>query len=239
MPEPQEELRRALAENRRRKKDIPAERYAPWNIVERWMLDDRHRRAAQMLHRLGVFPDEGTPCLEIGVGTGGWLPTLLAWGVAEEQLHGVDIDAERLADTARRLPAVCPALCDGAALPYADGRFGLVVASTVLTSVLDPAHRRRIAKEIERVLRPGGALVWYDFAVDNPRNDQVRAVARQELTSLFPGLRGETRRITLAPPLARLVAPLGFWSLELLATVPWLRTHLLAVLVRDGADQPS
>lgn len=196
------------------------------------MIDDRRRRAAEMLRRLGVFPEESTRCLEIGVGRGGWLPTLLDWGVAEECLAGIDIDAERLAGTARRMPAARFAVADGGLLPFADEDFSLVVMSTVMTSVLDPEVRRRIASEVRRALRPGGALLWYDFAVDNPRNPNVRAVGRHELRSLFVGFEGEAHRVTLAPPLARFLAPFGFWGLETAASFPWLRTHILAVWLR-------
>ena len=93
---------------------------------------------------------------------------------------------------------------DATDLPWPDNRFRLVVASTILTSVLDDRMRLRIAEEIIRVLAPGGAVLWYDFAVNNPRNSQVRKVDRQELRRLFATLNGPVRSVTLAPPLARL-----------------------------------
>ena len=79
---------------------------------------------------------------------------------------------------------------------------------------------------------PGGALLWYDFRVNNPRNPNVRGVGRKELRSLFPDLAGEVRSATLAPPIARLVAPRSNWLATTLEGFPFLRTHLLAVLVK-------
>ena len=55
-------------------------------------------------------------------------------------------------------------------------------------------------------------------------------MSRKELQGLFPELSGIVRRVTLAAPLVRLVAPRSWWLAELLEAVPWLRTHLVAVL---------
>ncbi len=89
-----------------------------------------------------------------------------------------------------------------------------------------------MAREITRVLTPGGALLWYDFAVNNPRNPNVRKVGREELRALFPELRGRIRSATLAPPLTRMVAPRSWVAATLLEALPPLHTHLLAVLVK-------
>ena len=94
---------------------------------------------------------------------------------------------------------------------FRDGTFDLVLQSTVFTSMLDPAVRRAAAGEIAPVLRPGGAVLWYDYYYDNPRNPDVRRVRRAELEALFPGCRRGDRRVTLAPPLTRALAARA-WS---------------------------
>ena len=58
-----------------------------------------------------------------------------------------------------------------------------------------------------RVVRPGGLILWYDYHVNNPFNPDVRAVTARELSALFQDCDIERRRVTLAPPLARLVGP--------------------------------
>jgi len=224
------ERERLLAEYRRRDREIPAERYAAWQPAEILMRDERKRLAAQLLHRAGAFPGAETPCLEVGYGRLGWLADLLSWGVGEKALHGVELDAGRAAEAQRRLPAADLRTGDAARLPFADETFGLVVASTVFTSVLDDAMRRSIAAEVERTLRPGGALLWYDFRLNSPGNPNVRGIGRRELRSLFPGLGGEVRSLTLAPPLARLVAPKSYRAAVVLGALPPLRSHLIAVL---------
>ena len=83
---------------------------------------------------------------------------------------------------------------------------------------------------MRRVLRRGGLILWYDFHVNNPRNADVRAVTRDEILALFPGCSARMQRLTLAPPLARAIAPHSRLVCELLSLVPFLRTHTLAAI---------
>jgi len=121
---------------------------------------------------------------------------------------------------------------DASRLPWPDATFRLVVASTTFSSILDPVLRRLVAAEAVRVLAPGGALLWYDLKVDNPRNPNVRGVGRRELAELFPELAGPVRSAALAPPIARAVAPASWLLADFLEAFPFLRTHLIAVLVK-------
>jgi ubiquinone/menaquinone biosynthesis C-methylase UbiE len=229
-----EERERVLAEYSRREREVDANLYAPWAVAFEFMHDTAAHSAAQMLHRAGVFPGHQSQCMEIGFGYLGWLAHLIQWGVPEKHLHGIELNTQR-ADRAREiLPLSDLRVGDAAKLPWEAGVFHLVVASTVLTSILSFETRRKVAAEISRVLAPGGALLWYDFAVNNPRNQHVRKVDRSELRQLFPDLRGEIRSITLAPPLARFLAPKSITLATLLEAIPWLRTHLIAVLVKPS-----
>jgi ubiquinone/menaquinone biosynthesis C-methylase UbiE len=226
------EAQRVQAEYQRRQQEIAAETYAPWQPAEVFMRAGRTRAAAAMLRRENVFPEVGDACLEVGFGSLGWLGTLITWGVAETDLHGLEIDPARAQHARRRLPAADLRVGNAVDLPWESGSVKLVVASLVFTSILDLRVRRLVAGEITRVLRPGGALLWYDIAVNNPRNPGVRRVTRAELRGLFPALRGPIRSVTLAPPLVRWLAPRSWPLATLLESVPLLRTHLLAVLTK-------
>lgn len=229
-----EERQRLLREHRRREAEIEPDLYAPWQPAELFMLAERRRRAAALLHGAGVFPGATTPCLEVGYGRLGWLGDLISWGVRETSLAGIELDEARAACAQEALPAADLRIGDAAAMPWADKRFSLVVTSTVFTSVLDAALRRQIADEIVRVLAPGGALLWYDFRVDNPRNPNVRGIGKRQLRELFPRLSGTLRTTTLAPPLVRRIAPRSHWLATTLETLSPLRTHLVAVLVKTA-----
>ena len=125
-----------------------------------------------MLHRAGVFPVAGNPCLEIGYGTLGWLAELVCWGIREADVYGLELDAQRARAAQAALPAADLRVGDASSIPWKDDTFRLVVASTVFTSILDSRVRQLVADEVTRVLAPGGALLWYDFAVNNPAQSQ-------------------------------------------------------------------
>jgi SAM-dependent methyltransferase len=115
------------------------------------------------------------------------------------------------------------------------GHFDLVCQHTVFTSILDPVLRQQIASEMARVLRPGGAVLWYDFLYDNPRNPDVRGAGAKEIRDLFQSFDIHLSKVTLAPfierRLPKLGLPLWYW---LLTSLPPLRTHYLALLVKTG-----
>jgi ubiquinone/menaquinone biosynthesis C-methylase UbiE len=192
------------------------------------------KAAATILRRCGSFPSAGDHCLEVGFGRLGWLGELISWGVPETNLHGIELDEVRVKSAKELLPLADLRVGDATKLPWDDGAFRLVIASTVFTSVLDPSVRQLLAKEILRVLPIGGALLWYDFAINNPGNSNVRKVDRSELRSLFPQSRRIIKSITLAPPLARFIAPRSWALANMLEAIPFLRTHLIGVLIKNS-----
>lgn len=211
---------------------LTPEIYAPWQAAEMLAREERKRVAAMQLQRAHAFPAAHSRCLEVGCGSQGWLGELVTWGVSQRALHGIDLSAESVETARRCLPAADLRIGDATALPWSDAVFHLVIASTVFSSVLDTRVRAALAAEIRRVLRPGGAFVCYDLAVNNPRNRQVRRVTRRELRELFPDLDGTITAVTLAPPLARRIAPHSWTVATLLQALRPLRTHLLAVLIK-------
>jgi hypothetical protein len=228
----QREGQRIVREYQRRFAACDPDLYAPWQVAGSLYRNETSLLAAQMLHRTGKFPDRGDACLEIGFGGLGWLGQLISWNLCEKDLHGIELDPKRAAYVRDALPAADLRVGDAASLPWDNCTFQLVIASTVFTSILSQEVRRAVAAEMTRVLAPTGALLWYDFFYNNPRNPHVRRVTRRELKNLFPSLVGEVRSVTLAPPLARCIAPISVLAAEALAAIPFLRTHLLAVLFK-------
>src|SRR5207249_216906 len=94
---------------------------------------------------------------------------------------------------------------DAQAIPFPDGAFDLVLAFTLLSSIVDPAARRRVVAEMIRVTAPGGLIVIYDFWI-NPFNRHTRSLKHAEVRELFAGHTVDFKAVTLAPPLVRLLA---------------------------------
>ena len=107
-----------------------------------------------------------------------------------------------------------------------------MLQSTVFTSLLDDAFQQRLAERMWRWVRPGGAVLWYDFSWDNPRNPDVRGVPLARVRALFPEGTVHARRVTLAPPIGRAVVRVHPAAWRLFNAVPWLRTHVLAWIAK-------
>ena len=184
-----------------------------------------------MLKRAGVNDLHSKRILEVGCGNGFWLGDFVKWGADPTKITGIDLDARRVAEARRRTPAAVTVRCvDGALLSDPASSYDLVLQSTLFTSVLDHGTRCQIASEMTRVLADDGLILWYDFHVNNPDNANVRRVTKSEIRLMFPRCNVRLERITLAPPLARMVAP---WSVSLCAALemfPPLCTHYLGAI---------
>jgi ubiquinone/menaquinone biosynthesis C-methylase UbiE len=206
-------------------------RYSLWDPAQLYIRQERERAILKMLNRHGFRRLGTATVLEIGCGTGSILREFIRFGVNPSNATGIDIDEDRLEVARRAVEGVTFRSADAAQLPFDDASFDLVLAFTVFTSISDAAKRAAAASEILRVLRPGGALLWYDFRF-NPINRETQALRLGDVRRLFGRKPIETRPITLAPPIVRIVAPRSWLACNLLETVPLLRTHLLALVRR-------
>ncbi len=229
------ELDRIRAEYARRAQDPRLQgRYSPFQPGALFTMQTRERAILRLLRQAGFAPLDRFDILEVGCGEGAVMLDLLRWEADPTRLCGCDLLPDRVACARRRLPAATGlAVADGGALPYPTARFDLVLQFTVFTSVLDQGLRQRIAAEMWRVLRPGGAVLWYDFRFQGLHNPAVRAIHPRQVRPLFPQGRFLARRVTLAPPIARRLARWSWPGCELLDRLPWLRTHDL-ILIRKG-----
>lgn len=229
MIERPDEAERLAAAYARRPVDDP--RYSLSDPAYRLAVEEREAAVLALLAREGYQALGPHRILDLGCGTGGWLRDLVRWGADPARLVGIDpLPARVERARAESAPGVRLDVGNGTALPYDDRSFDLVVMSMICSSIADPEVAAQVTREARRVLRPGGLILWYDFFVGNPRNPDVHGVGRAEIARLFPGATVRLQRITLAPPLARLVAP---WSLALargLGAIPLLRTHYLGAI---------
>lgn len=215
----------------RRQANLDKSVYSHFNKGNLVRVQELEARILQLLESHDRRELRNQTILEVGCGTGYWLREFIKWGARPEGLVGVDLLADRIAQATQVCPSTVSFYCESAStLRFPDSSFDLVLQSTVFTSILNPGMKQQIALEMLRVLKPEGVILWYDAAVDNPRNADVRGINRKEIAELFPHCRIELSRITLAPPLARLIAPYSWTASQLLGRIPLLCTHLLGTI---------
>jgi len=159
----------------------------------------------------GLMPLDKCEVLDLGCGHGGWLRMLHEWGADPARLHGVDLLADRI-EQARFLspPEFDLRLGNGLRLDYPDRSFDFCAASTVFSSILDKDVQLAVAEELTRVLRPGGWLMLFDYAISDPRNPDTIGISLRRLKAIFRGmnLASVDKLLLPAPVLRRLPASL-------------------------------
>jgi SAM-dependent methyltransferase len=221
-----ERIRRVFA--RRAAQGLDA-RYAYWKPENLFLYQERERALLSLLRAEDLLPLTTSRVIDVGCGTGGVLRDFLGYGAVPDNLAGVDLVPDRI-EAARELsPNIDFRVANAVDIPFEDGAFDMALCFTVFSSITDPGTRRQVAREMLRVLRPGGIVVWYDFWV-NPVNPETRGVRLREVAELFGGPPVAARRVTLAAPIARLLAPRTWLASELLSRLPLLRTSWIALL---------
>ena len=211
-------------------------KWSPSNPGNAAILRERMSALVEMLGRAGIHPLQDMNILEIGCGDGQVIGELLQIGASPARITGLDLLEERIAVARASHPDIRFLCGDASRLDIPDRSVDLVVVFTVFSSILDSDLRLSIAREAERVLRPGGAVGWYDFMRNNPSNPNVRGMGKAEIARLFPGFRIALSRVTLAPPIARHLGALTRVAYPLLASLPLLRTHYVGVLVKGSRE---
>lgn len=215
-----------------RRAAAPDERYTRFNAAHLFAIQRREWAALELLRPF--YPLRGKRLLEIGCGGGGVLHEYLGCGVQPKLLHGVDLLEGRLRGAKNLLPHLPIVCADGQNLPYTADSFDLVLQYMAFSSILDDAVKANIAREMLRVVRrSGGSILWYDFWL-NPSNPQTRGIRPAEIRRLFPGCTYTFRRVTLAPPLARRLAPIAPLLCYIMEALRIFNTHYLVLIKPSG-----
>ena len=227
-----EEARIRTAYAKRQRDDVRYSWFSPGYL---FFMQERERRLLTLLRQHGFTFLDTYKILEIGCGTGYRLREFIKWGARPENITGVDLLSDRVTEAKTLCPEAVQVQCGSAAtLTFPGATFDLVLQSTVFSSVLDSRMQQQMASEMLRVVKSDGLILWYDYHVNNPWNADVRGVARRAIHQLFPGCSIQLQRLTLAPPLLRLLAPYSWLACYLLGKVPWFCTHYLGMIRKNA-----
>jgi SAM-dependent methyltransferase len=208
--------------------------YSWFDTGHLFIVQQLERRLLTLLRRHTLESLQSKTILEVGCGNGYWLREFIKWGAHPDNLMGVDLLNDQVAQARSLSPArVTFKHGNAARLDVPAESFDIVLQATMFTSILDRMLKEYLAAEMLRVLKPEGVVIWYDFHVDNPRNPDVRGIKRREIKQLFPGCRITLENITFAPPVLRRLAPYSWLGCYMLSAVPWLCTHYLGTIQKS------
>lgn len=210
----------------------PAGRYGLFNEATLAHTQSVERALLGLLSRRGMTRLAEARVLDVGCGSGMQLRRFIDYGARPEHLFGIDLLPARIQAATALHPAIHWLTGSAHELPFEARSFDIVMCFTVFSSILDDDAQARVAAEMRRVRKDGGVIICHDFAYDNPRNSQVRGVKPTTIRGLlgWPGARMDVRRVTLAPPLARRIAPRAEWLSSGLERLQVLNTHVVALL---------
>lgn len=164
--------------------------------------------------------------LEMGAGEGANLSLFKSLGIKEENIYGNELQEDRAAQLKSNHPNIHTLPGDALELDFVN-KFDIVFQSTVFTSILDSAFKKKLADKLWEMTKPGGIILWYDFTFDNPNNQSVKGIKKNEIKTLFSSSdKIEFKKVTLAPPIGRRFQ--NFYGF--LNAFPFLRTHIVAVI---------
>jgi len=206
-------------------------KYSPFDPANLLATEQRARLVSRELLRRGHLSLAGLDILDVGCGSGTELLRLLPLGADPRRLHGIELLDDRASAARERHPHFDITTGSAAQMPWSDESMDIVTQMTAFSSILDDSVRAAAAHEMARVLRPNGLIIWYDFTWNRPGD--TRGVRTAEVRRLFPRFVARFHSVTLAPPIARRLAPRRPTTARLFQAVPFLCLHRLAFLERS------
>lgn len=208
---------------------MPAGYYSVFDPANLHRLQRRERATLARLAAHGLRDLAPLRIAEVGCGAAGELLRLVNWGASPDNLAGVDLLADRIEQARKLLPQARLEVSDARRTPFADQSFDLVLQITLFSSVLDPDIRLAIAREMRRITKPGGKILWYDMRVVRP-DRPLAPMRRAEIARLFEGCDLDVRPTTLNPVISRYTSKLSWHLSDLIALLPGAKSHYLAVI---------
>ena len=203
----------------------------PGNVL---IVQERERYLAGVLRRQGYESLEGLRCFEAECSNGHNLHTFMQWGARPSDISAISTQPDVVANLQAYSPQIRIHTGSAEAIPEGDESFDLSIAFTLFSGVADEEASSAIADELFRITRPGGLIIVYDMTRRNPANRNGHPVTVDAIRRWFPKCPLKVRRITLAPPIARVIGRYAPGLYGPLAALPFLRTHAMYVLRRPA-----
>ena len=227
------EVERIKRVYKKRKSQQKYKLYSYFNKGNLYIVQQRERIILDLLRKFNFSNLSDKKILDIGCGSGGGLRDFVKYGAKPNHLYGVELLEDKIEIAKDISPNINFKYGDASNLPYENEYFDIVMQFTVFTSVLKKEMKRDIAKEMLRVLKKEGIILWYDFSYNNPKNPDVKGIKKKEIINLFPNCKFTFKRVTLAPPLVRFIALRSWLLCYLFEKLSFLCTHYLVIIRKE------
>jgi SAM-dependent methyltransferase len=194
---------------------------------------EKFRTLIKWVNKCKIVPVD-TKLLEIGCGNGLNILYFMQLGFQPKNIAVNELIESRLIQAKEILPSYVT-FYPGNAINMAikSGSFDIVSQSMVFSSILNKNFRAELAEKMWDWVKPGGGVLWYDFIYNNPFNKDVEGIPVSDVFKLFPGSEYFKWKITLAPPLSRLVAGIHPFLYTIFSKMRIPRTHYLIYIKKN------
>lgn len=192
---------------------------------------EKERVILKVLSSLEYNDFKSLKLLEVGAGSGINLLRFIEYGFHSQNITANELQEERVESLKSNLPNSVKIVQGDilrAGLP--SNYFDLILIFVVFSSILNKEYRKVVADKIWGLLASGGSIIWYDFVYNNPKNKDVVGISVKELQELFPHGKFINKKVTLAPPIARIVTKIHPALYSVFNFFPFLRTHIVTFI---------
>ena len=210
--------------------------WSPFNEIEVEHRSQQLLSFGSLMRKVGRSDLAGWRILDVGCGRGRLLRSFLDSGAEAKDLFGVDLNQNYVKEAQGISPCFQFATANGATLEFPDASFDLVTQYVVFSSIALPELRQQLAREMWRVLKPGGYIFWWDMrhmaAASGGHDESLDA------RLLFPTSPLEEELVALRPAPGECLRPLrGIRRIisPIINKLGYPQTHVATLFQKPGA----
>lgn len=208
------------------------DKWSIYNEGNLFLIHSREYHLIKLLKYFNLYQLKDKKILEVGCGTAFELRNFLRYGAESKNLYGLDKDYNSIKIAKSKSGGIFYKVSDARLLPYKDKVFDIIIAFVLFSSVTSKEDRLQIAKEMIRVLKDDGLIIFYDFFIRNPQNKSIKAVRKKDIRELFNCCSFYFKRITFLPPVCRILPSFLLIFYYIFESLKIFNTHYIVGIKR-------
>jgi len=200
-----------------------------WNTLRPAVLFFEEMKRRQLMRTLcaaGFDPERlnHARVLDIGCGWAHTLGMLIDAGADPANLSGVDLIPGYIREAKKKYNSMDLRCCNAAELPFENNSFDIVMQYYVFSSILDESAQEAVAREMIRVVKPGGIIIWEDAGSDKDifyfinenggKELRYKGIPKNHVRKLFKGCRILSKRTSLTHLLSYQIGVFSFGGVK-------------------------